>query len=193
MIEVENLTKRYGRTTAVDGISFRVKKAKSWASSVQRRRQDDHHAGSDLLSPADGGHGARGGFDVFEKPLEVKRRVGYIPETPPLYPDMDVATYLDFVAKIKGVPAKERAARIDDSIGKSRVGDVKRTLIGRLSKGYRSAWAGGGHLAQSRRVDPGRAHSRPGSQADHRDARADQATSGEHTIVLSTHILPRSR
>src|SRR5688572_19237160 len=105
MIEVDNLTKRYGRHTAVDGISFKVQKGEilgflgpNGAGKTTTMR---------ILScylPASAGTARVAGFDVFEQPLEVKRRVGYTPETPPLYTDMDVTTFLDFCAKIKGVP-----------------------------------------------------------------------------------------
>src|SRR6187401_642256 len=125
MIEVENLTKRYGRHTAVDGISFRVHKGEILG----------------FLGPNGAGKTTTmrilAGYDVFAQPLEVKRRVGYTPETPPLYPDMDVGTFLDFCAKIKGVPGKDRKAKISDVMEKTRVSDVRGTLIGRLSKGYR--------------------------------------------------------
>src|SRR6266516_324494 len=138
MIEVENLTKRYGRTTAVDGISFRVQKGEilgflgpNGAGKTTTMR---------ILTcylPASEGTAKVAGYDVFDAPLEVKRRVGYIPETPPLYPDMEVETFLDLCAKIKGVPAKDRKAKIGDAIEKTRVGDVRDKLVGKLSKGYR--------------------------------------------------------
>src|SRR4029453_848179 len=106
MIEVENLTKRYGRHTAVDGISFRVEKGEilgflgpNGAGKTTTMR---------LLTcylPATEGTARVAGYDVFQAPLEVKRRVGYIPETPPLYPDMAVQDFLTFCAKSKGAPA----------------------------------------------------------------------------------------
>src|SRR5437660_11784957 len=138
MIEVENPTKRSGRTTAVDGISFRVQKGEilGFLGPNGAGKTTTMRILTCYLPPTEGT--ARvAGFDVFEKPMEVKRRVGYIPETPPLYPDMAVTEYLDFCAKIKGVPARERKARIDTAIEKCRVGDVRQTLIAKLSKGYR--------------------------------------------------------
>src|SRR4029453_11712361 len=77
------------------------------------------------------------GYDVFEQPLEAKRRTGYLPETPPLYPDMTVREYLTFVAKIKGVPRRETATRVQDAIKRTWVGDMAGRHCGKLSKGYR--------------------------------------------------------
>jgi len=192
MIEVENLTKRYGRHTAVDGISFRVNKGEilgflgpNGAGKTTTMR---------ILTcylPATLGTARVAGFDVFEQPLEVKRRVGYIPETPPLYPDMDVHSFLDFCAKIKGVPKGERKARIDDAVEKCRVGDVRRTLIGRLSKGYRQRVG----LAQAILANPDvlildepTAGLDPKQIIETREL--IKGLGGDHTIILSTHILP---
>src|SRR6185295_10354447 len=105
MIEVENLTKRYGRHTAVDGISFRVHKGEilGFLGPNGAGKSTTMRILACYLPPTEGT--ARvAGYDVFEQPMEVKRHVGYTPETPPLYLDMEVGTYLDFVAKIKGVP-----------------------------------------------------------------------------------------
>ncbi len=192
MIEVENLTKRYGRHTAVDGISFRVNKGEilgflgpNGAGKTTTMR---------ILTcylPATEGTARIAGFDVFEQPLEVKRRVGYIPETPPLYPDMTVETFLDFCARIKGVPKGERASRIDDAMGKCRVGDVRKTLIGRLSKGYRQRVG----LAQAILANPDvlildepTAGLDPKQIIETREL--IKGLGGDHTIILSTHILP---
>ncbi len=138
MIEVESLTKRYGRATAVDGVSFRVNKGEilgflgpNGAGKTTTMR---------ILTcylPPTGGTARVGGYDVYEQPMEVRRRVGYLPETPPLYPDMSVRDYLDFCAKIKGVSSGDRKGKVDDAMEKCRVGDVRTTLIGKLSKGYR--------------------------------------------------------
>ena len=192
MIEVENLTKRYGRHTAVDGISFRVNKGEilgflgpNGAGKTTTMR---------ILTcylPATEGTARVAGFDVFEQPLEVKRRIGYIPETPPLYPDMDVGTFLDFCAKIKGVAKGERKARIDDAVEKCRVGDVRKTMIGRLSKGYRQRVG----LAQAILANPDvlildepTAGLDPKQIIETREL--IKGLGGDHTIILSTHILP---
>ena len=192
MIEVENLTKRYGRHTAVDGISFRVNKGEilgflgpNGAGKTTTMR---------ILTcylPASEGTARVAGYDVFEQPLEVKRRVGYIPETPPLYPDMDVDAFLDFCAKIKGIPAGERKAKIDEAVGKCRVGDVRKTMIGRLSKGYRQRVG----LAQAILANPEvlildepTAGLDPKQIIETREL--IKGLGGDHTIILSTHILP---
>lgn len=192
MIEVSNLTKRYGRTTAVDGISFRVDKGEilgflgpNGAGKTTTMR---------ILTgylPASEGTARVAGYDVFEQPLEVKRRVGYIPETPPLYPDMTVDVFLDFCAKIKGIPAAERKAKIDDAVAKCRIDDVRKTQIGRLSKGYRQRVG----LAQAILANPEvlildepTAGLDPKQIIETREL--IKGLGGEHTIILSTHILP---
>src|SRR5262245_54872120 len=141
--------------------------------------------------PATEGTAKVAGFDVFEAPLEVKKRVGYIPETPPLYIDMDVQTFLDFAAKIKGVPGAQRKAKIDDAIAKCRIGDVRKTLIGKLSKGYRQRVG----LAQAILHNPDvlildepTAGLDPKQIIETREL--IKGLGGDHTIVLSTHILP---
>jgi ABC-2 type transport system ATP-binding protein len=192
MIEVDNLTKRYGRTTAVDGVSFKVEKGEilGFLGPNGAGKTTTMRVLTCYLPPTEGT--ARvAGFDVFEQPLEVKRRVGYIPETPPLYADMDVATYLDFVAKIKGVPAKERKAKIADAIEKTRTGDVRRKLISRLSKGYRQRVG----LAQAILHNPAvlildepTAGLDPKQIIETREL--IKSLGGEHTVILSTHILP---
>ncbi len=192
MIEVDNLTKRYGRTTAVDGVSFKVEKGEilGFLGPNGAGKTTTMRVLTCYLPPTEGT--ARvAGFDVFAQPLEVKRRVGYIPETPPLYPDMDVATFLDFAAKIKGVPAKERKAKIADAVEKTRIGDVRRKLISRLSKGYRQRVG----LAQAILHNPAvlildepTAGLDPKQIIETREL--IKSLGGEHTVILSTHILP---
>ena len=77
------------------------------------------------------------GFDVMQQPMEVKRRIGYLPETPPLYPDMEVAEYLEFVGRLKGIPKAELARRVNEVSERCAVADVRNKLIHKLSKGYR--------------------------------------------------------
>src|SRR6266852_4652519 len=126
MITVKSLTKRYARTVAVDHISFEVQKGQivGFLGPNGAGKTTTMRILTCYLPPTDGT--ARvAGYDVFQAPLEVKRRVGYIPETPPLYPDMSVGDFLGFCAKIKGIATKERRAKIDDVIGKTRGGDVR--------------------------------------------------------------------
>jgi ABC-2 type transport system ATP-binding protein len=192
MIEVENLTKRYGRATAVDRVSFKVEKGEilGFLGPNGAGKTTTMRILTCYLPPSEGT--ARvAGYDVFEAPLEVKKRVGYIPETPPLYPDMEVETFLDFCAKIKGVAAKDRKAKIADAMEKTRVGDVRSKLIGKLSKGYRQRVG----LAQAILNNPDvlildepTAGLDPKQIIETRDL--IKGLGGEHTIVLSTHILP---
>ncbi len=192
MIEVEGLTKRYGRQTAVDGVSFRVQKGEilGFLGPNGAGKTTTMRILTCYLPPTDGT--ARvAGYDVFESPIEAKKHIGYLPETPPLYPDMDVTGFLDFVAKIKGVPAKDRKSKVDDAVEKCRVGDVRDKLIGRLSKGYRQRVG----LAQAILHNPDvLILDEPTSGLDPKQIietrELIKGLGGEHTIILSTHILP---
>src|SRR6267378_4094293 len=192
MIEVENLTKRYGRTTAVDGVSFRVQKGEilGFLGPNGAGKTTTMRILTCYLPPTEGT--ARvAGYDVFESPLEVKRRVGYIPETPPLYPDMDVDGFLDFCAKIKGIPSASRKAKIDEAVEKTRIGDVRRKLIGQLSKGYRQRVGLAQAILASPEVlilDEPTAGLDPKQIIETREL--IKGLGGDHTIILSTHILP---
>jgi ABC-2 type transport system ATP-binding protein len=192
MIEVTNLTKRYGRQTAVDGVSFRVERGEimGFLGPNGAGKTTTMRILTCYLPPTDGT--ARvAGYDVFQAPIEVKRRVGYIPETPPLYPDMTVQEFLDFCSKIKGVASGDRKAKIDDAIEKCRVGDVRDKLIAKLSKGYRQRVG----LAQAILNNPDvlildepTAGLDPKQIIETREL--IKSLGGEHTIILSTHILP---
>ncbi len=125
MIEVQHLTKRYGRVTAVEDVSFRVERGEilgflgpNGAGKTTTMRVLTGYM------PATEGKAIVAGFDVFEQPIEAKRRTGYLPETPPLYTDMTVVEYLTFVAKIKGVPTAERTARTRAVMERTRVADM---------------------------------------------------------------------
>ncbi|HSB60538.1 MAG TPA: ABC transporter ATP-binding protein, partial [Vicinamibacteria bacterium] len=192
MIEVENLTKRYGRKTAVDGVSFRVEKGEilGFLGPNGAGKTTTMRILTCYLPPTEGTVRVAG-HDVFLAPVEVKKRVGYIPETPPLYPDMTVQVYLDFCSRIKGIPSRERRSKVDDAMGKTRVGDVRDTLIGKLSKGYRQRVG----LAQAILNEPAvlildepTAGLDPKQIIETREL--IKSLGGEHTIVLSTHILP---
>jgi ABC-2 type transport system ATP-binding protein len=192
VIEVQHLTKRYGRTTAVDDISFRVERGEilgflgpNGAGKTTTMR---------ILTgymPATEGKAIVAGFDVFEQPIEAKRRTGYLPETPPLYPDMSILEYLGFVAKIKGVPTGERRKRIQYVMERTRIDDVADRLCGKLSKGYKQRVG----LAQSLIHNPDvlildepTAGLDPKQIIETRELIKELA--GDHTIILSTHILP---
>ena len=192
MIEVTNLTKRYGRQTAVDGISFRVEKGEimGFLGPNGAGKTTTMRILTCYLPPTEGTANVAG-YDVFRAPIEVKKRVGYIPETPPLYPDMTVQEFLSFCSKIKGVASGDRKARIDDAIGKCRVGDVRDKLIAKLSKGYRQRVG----LAQAIVSDPAvLILDEPTIGLDPQQITEIRALikslAGDHTVILSTHILP---
>ncbi|HEX7796210.1 MAG TPA: ABC transporter ATP-binding protein [Vicinamibacterales bacterium] len=192
MIEVQHLTKRYGRFTAVDDVSFRVERGEilgflgpNGAGKTTTMR---------ILTgymPATEGKAIVAGFDVFDQPIEAKRRTGYLPETPPLYHDMTVADYLSFVAKIKGVPPGERKERIRSIMVKTRIDDVASKLCSRLSKGYKQRVGLAQALIHNPDVlilDEPTAGLDPKQIIETRQLIKDLA--GDHTIILSTHILP---
>ena len=177
MIEVQHLTKRYGRVTAVDDVSFRVERGEilgflgpNGAGKTTTMR---------ILTgymPATEGKAIVAGFDVFDQPIEAKRRTGYLPETPPLYPDMTVREYLDVRREDQG-RAAGRAARSASStvMERTRIADMANRLCAQAVEGLPAARRpGAGAHPQPRRADPRRADRRPRPEADHRDARADQ-------------------
>jgi ABC-2 type transport system ATP-binding protein len=192
VIEVQHVTKRYGRVTAVDDVSFRVERGEilgflgpNGAGKTTTMR---------ILTgymPATDGKALVAGFDVFTHPLEAKRRTGYLPETPPLYPDMTVREYLDFVARIKGVPPGERKMRVAHVMDRTRVADMAERHCSKLSKGYRQRVGLAQALIHNPDVlilDEPTAGLDPKQIIETRQLIRDLA--GTHTIVLSTHILP---
>ena len=192
MIEVQHLTKRYGNVTAVDDVSFTVEKGEilgflgpNGAGKTTTMRVLTGYM------PATDGHARVAGYDVFDQPIESKRRTGYLPETPPLYPDMTVREYLAFVAKIKGVPAKERAGRLDHVMKRTYIADMAGRACGKLSKGYRQRVGIAQALIHNPDVlilDEPTAGLDPKQIIETRKLIKELA--GDHTIVLSTHILP---
>jgi ABC-2 type transport system ATP-binding protein len=192
VIEVQHLTKRYGRVTAVNDVSFRVERGEilgflgpNGAGKTTTMR---------ILTgymPATDGKAIVAGFDVFEQPVEAKRRTGYLPETPPLYPDMSVAEYLDFVARIKGVPSNERRQRVSYVMDRTRITDMANRLTAKLSKGYRQRVGLAQALIHNPDVlilDEPTAGLDPKQIIETRQLIKELA--GDHTIILSTHILP---
>src|SRR5690242_1991361 len=141
--------------------------------------------------PATEGRANVAGFDVFDQPIEAKRRTGYLPETPPLYPDMTVREYLDFVARIKGVPSNERRGRVDSVMQRTHVDDMASRQCGKLSKGYRQRVGLAQAMIHNPEVlilDEPTAGLDPNQIIQTRDL--IRGLAGDHTIVLSTHILP---
>jgi ABC-2 type transport system ATP-binding protein len=192
VIEVQHLTKRYGRVTAVDDVSFRVERGEilgflgpNGAGKTTTMR---------ILTgymPATDGRAMIAGLDIFDKPVEAKRHIGYLPETPPLYPDMTVREYLDFVARIKGVASKERRDRVDAVMKRAHVADMADRHCAKLSKGYRQRVGLAQALIHNPDVlilDEPTAGLDPKQIIETRDL--IRSLAGDHTIVLSTHILP---
>jgi ABC-2 type transport system ATP-binding protein len=192
LIEVQDLTKAYGAVTAVDHVSFTVNKGEilgflgpNGAGKTTTMR---------ILTgymPATSGTARVAGFDVFDDSMEVRRRIGYLPEAPPVYPDMSVESYLDFVLRIKNVPAEKRAGRITDALEKTNLADKRMQLIKRLSRGYKQRVG----LAQALVHDPEVIIlDEPTVGLDPKQIievrHLIKNLAGSHTIILSTHILP---
>jgi ABC-2 type transport system ATP-binding protein len=192
VIEVQHVTKRYGRVTAVDDVSFRVERGEilgflgpNGAGKTTTMR---------ILTgymPATDGRAVVAGFDVFNEPIEAKRRTGYLPETPPLYPDMTVREYLDFVSRIKRVPPAERKQRVAAVMERTRIADMANRHCAKLSKGYRQRVGLAQALIHNPEVlilDEPTAGLDPKQIIETREL--IRGLAGDHTIVISTHILP---
>ena len=191
MIKVEGLTKRYARTVAVDDISFEVEKGQivGFLGPNGAGKTTTMRVLTCFLPPS-AGKASVAGFDVLENPMEVKKRIGYLPETPPLYPEMEVIEYLTFVGQIKGISSADIKNRVDEVIGRCALGDVRAKLIGKLSKGFRQRVG----IAQAIIHNPDvLILDEPTSGLDPKQIieirELLKALSGEHTIILSTHIL----
>ena len=192
MIEVQHITKRYGRVTAVDDVSFRVERGEilGFLGPNGAGKTTTMRILTGYMPPSEG-RATVAGFDVFEKPIEAKLRTGYLPETPPLYPDMTVREYLDFVAKIKGVAARECKERVSSVMARTRVADMADRHCSKLSKGYRQRVGLAQALIHNPDVlilDEPTAGLDPKQIIETRDL--IRSLAGDHTIVLSTHILP---
>src|SRR5947209_303243 len=192
MIQVEDVSKRYARAVAVDHISFSVEKGDivGFLEPNGAGKTTTMRILTCFMPPSDG-RASVAGFDVFEKPMEVKKRIGYLPESPPVYPEMTIRDYLAFVAGIKNVPARDIKRRVDEVADKCAVSDVKDKLISKLSKGYRQRVG----LAQAIIHNPDvLILDEPTSGLDPNQIietrKLIQSLAGEHTIILSTHILP---
>ncbi len=192
MIEVKNLTKMFSNFKAVDDISFSVGKGEilgllgpNGAGKTTTMR---------ILTcflPATSGSVSVAGYDTFEDSFEVRRRIGYLPENPPLYPEMTIRSYLNFIAEIRELPSSLRAARIDAVVQRTALGDHQKRVIGTLSKGYRQRVG----LAQALLHEPDvlildepTVGLDPAQIIEIRNLIKEMAK--DRTVVLSTHILP---
>lgn len=192
MIQVQSLSKKYARHVAVDDISFSVEKGDivGFLGPNGAGKTTTMRVLTCFLPPT-AGKASVGGFDVFEQPFEVKKRMGYLPEAPPLYPEMSVRDYLEFVARLKNVPSGDVKTRTEQVMERCSVADVKSKLISKLSKGYRQRVG----LAQAIIHNPDvLILDEPTSGLDPKQITETRelikSLSGEHTIILSTHILP---
>jgi len=192
MIEVSHLTKRYRDRVAVDDLSFSVAEGEilgflgpngAGKTTTMRVLTGFLPASSGLVKVA--------GHDVFEEPLEVKRRIGYLPETPPLYPEMTVRGYLRFVAALRGVPREQLATELDRVAHATGTTAVMGRVIQNLSKGFRQRVGIAQALLGSPPVlilDEPTEGLDPIQRAEVR--RLIKGLGGKHTVILSTHILP---
>ena len=192
MIEVKDLTKRYAEHIAVDHVSFSVKKGEilGFLGPNGAGKTTTMRILTGFL-PATSGTAEVAGFDVFNDSLEVRKRIGYLPENPPIYLDMTVDAYLEFVARIKNVPGEKRKARVADALEKTNLADKRFELIKRLSRGYKQRVG----LAQALVHDPEVIIlDEPTVGLDPKQIievrHLIKGLAGNHTIILSTHILP---
>ncbi len=191
MIEVQHLTKRYGPFTAVDDVSFKVERGEilGFLGPNGAGKTTTMRVLTGYMPPTEG-TALVAGYDVQDKPLEAKRRTGYLPETPPLYPDMTVRDYLTFCAKITGVPRSERSSRIAATMARAHVADMAERHCGKLSKGYRQRVGLAQALLHNPEVlilDEPTAGLDPKQRVETRELIKQLA--GDHTVILSSHIL----
>ena len=192
MISVENLTKRYAAKTAIESMSFRVEKGEilgflgpnGAGKTTTMRIITGYMPSTDGTVKVDG-------FDVADQPLEVRRRIGYLPENPPLYPEMTVIGYLKFVAKLKGAGGAKVQDEVNRAMEKVNLGDVQGRIISKLSKGYKQRVG----IAQALLNDPPvLILDEPTIGLDpkqiHEVRELIKGLAHSHTVVLSTHILP---
>jgi ABC-2 type transport system ATP-binding protein len=191
MIEVEHLTKKYGDLMAVRDLSFKVERGNIWgllgpnaAGKTTTMR---------ILTgylPATDGKARVAGFDVFEKPNEAKKIIGYLPENVPLYPDMTVYSFLSFVAEIKQIPSAKRKEAVEKAIKVSGLGSVRGRLIRNISRGFKQRVGIAQCLIHDPQVivlDEPTIGLDPAQIIEIR--KLITSLKGEHTIILSTHIL----
>ena len=192
MIEVENLTKYYGPTRAIENVSFKVEKGEilgllgpngAGKTTIMRIL-------TGFFQPTSG-KARVANFDVVEEPLEVKKRIGYLPEIPPLYNEMTVSSYLEYVAKLKGIDFKEIKKKVSKTMEMTKISNVEGRIVGRLSRGYKQRVG----LAQALLSDPEvLILDEPTIGLDPKQIievrELIKSFGGEKTVILSSHILP---
>jgi ABC-2 type transport system ATP-binding protein len=192
MITVKGLTKRYAHNTAVNDISFEVQKGQivGFLGPNGAGKTTTMRMLTCFLTPS-AGTATVAGFDILEEPFEVKKRIGYLPETPPVYPEMRIAEYLTFVGRLKGLAGTDLRSRVDYSCERCAIADVRDKIIGKLSKGYRQRVGLAQAIIHNPDVlilDEPTAGLDPKQINETRDL--IKSLAGDHTIILSTHILP---
>ena len=192
MIEVKELTRYYGSKRAISDVSFTVKKGEilgllgpNAAGKTTTMRI------LTCFMPPTSGSATIAGYDIFEQSMEIRQITGYLPENPPIYTDLIVEDYLEFVAKIKGIEKSRLKSEVDSVIEKASIGDVKSRVIGKLSKGYKQRVG----LAQSLLNNPEVViFDEPTVGLDPKQIieipDLIRKLKGEHTVILSSHILP---
>src|ERR1700730_13099517 len=192
MITVKGLTKRYANNTAVDHISFEVQKGQivGFLGPNGAGKTTTMRMLTCFLTPS-GGTATVAGFDILEQPMEVKKRIGYLPETPPVYPEMRIAEYLSFGGQLKVLLGAQVRSRVDSACERCAIADVRNKIIGKLSKGYRQRVGLAQAIIHNPDVlilDEPTAGLDPKQINETRDL--IKSLAGDHTIILSTHILP---
>lgn len=192
MIEVHQLCKNYGERQAIKDLNFKIEKGDvvGFLGPNGAGKSTTMKIITGFMAPSSG-EAKVCGFDVFENPLEVKKRIGYLPETPPLYTDMKVIDYLRYVAKLKQVDAKKINSLVERALNKTQLLNVQGRLIQNLSKGFKQRVGIAQALVSDPEVlilDEPTVGLDPKQVAEIRDLIKE--LQGEHTIILSTHILP---
>ena len=192
MIDVEGLTRYYGEKRAISDVSFHVKEGEilgmlgpNAAGKTTTMRI------LTCFMPPTSGKATIGGYDIFEHSMDVRRITGYLPENPPLYTDMSVTDYLNFVAKLKGIDKTKRKSEVDSVVEKAALGDVQSRIIGKLSKGYKQRVGLAQSLLNNPKIvilDEPTVGLDPKQIIEIRELIKNLR--GEHTVILSSHILP---
>ncbi|MGZ3690537.1 MAG: ABC transporter ATP-binding protein [Pseudobdellovibrio sp.] len=192
MIEVSHLSKNYGERQAISDLNFTIEKGDvvGFLGPNGAGKSTTMKIITGFMAPTSG-EARVCGYDVFLNPIEVKKRIGYLPETPPLYLDMLVEDYLRFVAELKTVPTDKLKAHVDMALEKAQLTDVRRRLIKNLSKGFKQRVGIAQALVSDPEVlvlDEPTVGLDPKQVSEIRDLIRE--LKGEHTVILSTHILP---
>lgn len=192
MISVTHLSKKYGKFVAVDDLSFEVKEGEvlGFLGPNGAGKTTTMRMLTGYLPPSIG-RIRIGGFDLYDDPIKAKRLIGYLPENPPVYPEMTVRRYLRYVAALKDVPGNRVSSAVDRAIEKARLGEVAGKRIAKLSKGFKQRVGLAQAIVHEPRVlilDEPTSSLDPKQRAEVRELIA--ALKGDHTFILSTHILP---